>query len=219
MTIETLQFLRDLAQNNNREWFEKNKPTFEKVYKKEFTPFIQNLIDEIKKFNPEVNDLAKDSLFRIYKDVRFAKDKTPYKDHFSASIVKGGKKNVDYPGYYFQLGGGMLMIAGGAYMLEKDKLLKVRQYILNNQDAFMELINTPDFLSHFEYVRGDKNVRIDSEFKEIADKIPLILNKQFYVAAELDPTMAIEENGIKAIAKYCEVMKPFNDFLIEAAFL
>jgi uncharacterized protein (TIGR02453 family) len=219
MTTETLDFLLSLGQNNNREWFEKNKPTYEKVYKKEFTPFIQNLIDEVKKFDPSVNDLAKDSLFRIYRDVRFSKDKSPYKDYFSASISKGGKKNPDYPGYYLQLSGGMLMIGGGAYFLEKDKLFKARQHILTHQDTFLELIQEQNFITHFEAVKGEKNVRIEPEFKAIADKVPLIMNKQFYVMAELDPNLAIGQDAVKAVAKYCEVMKPFNDFFAEAAFV
>jgi uncharacterized protein (TIGR02453 family) len=219
MTILTLDFLRDLAQNNNRDWFEKNKKTYEAALKGEFTPFIQKLIDEIKKFEPEVNDLAKDSLFRIYRDARFSQDKTPYKTYFSAIIGKNGKKGMDYPGFYMQLEQGRLSIGGGAYFLEKDKLFKVRNHILQHQDEFLEIINDKNFIDHFEAVKGEKNVRIEADFKAISDKTPLILNKQFYVMAEIDPKTVLMENGIEIIINHCKAMQKFNHFLIAAAFV
>ncbi len=218
MTTLTLDFLRDLNQNNNKDWFEKNKKTYEKAYKGEFLIFIQRLIDEVKLFDPVVNDLAKDSLFRIYRDVRFSNDKTPYKPYFSAIISKGGRKGMDYPGYYIQLEQGSLSIGGGAYFLEKEPLLKARTYILNHQDEFLSIINDKNFIQHYESVKGEKNARLDANFKAIAAEVPLIFNKQFYVMAEIDPKIVLEENGIAQILNYCKAMKPFNDFFTKAVF-
>lgn len=218
MTTLTLDFLRDLNQNNNKDWFEKNKKAYEKAFKGEFSTFIQNLIHEVKKFDPSVNDLAKDSVFRIYRDVRFSNDKTPYKPYFSAIISKGGRKGMDYPGYYIQLEQGSLSIGGGAYFLEKEPLSKARNYILNHQEAFLEIINDENFIQHFEAVKGEKNVRLDAEFKAIAEKIPLIFNKQFYVMAEIDPKIVLADDATAQIASYCKAMKPFNDFFTAAVF-
>jgi uncharacterized protein (TIGR02453 family) len=215
ITQETLQFLLDLSQNNNKDWFEKNKKRYEYAMKKEFTPFVQAWITAVKTFDPAVNDLAKDSIFRIYRDTRFSNDKSPYKHYFSAVVSNGGKKSPDTPGYYLQLEGGCLMIGGGAYMLEKDKLFATREKIAAMPNDFMQIIENENFTSHFEALKGEKNVRIDPVFKDAAKAYPILLNKQFYVMASLDPSLIIQPNAIETVVTYCKAMKPLNDFLSE----
>ena len=123
-----LAFLNELAENNNREWFQANKPRYEEA-KKEFENFVGQLIGEISKFDPQIKTVeAKNCLFRIYNDIRFAKNKAPYKTNFGASIAKGGK-NGGYAGYYLHIENGASFVAGGVYMPQADKLKLIRKEI------------------------------------------------------------------------------------------
>ena len=112
----TLQFLTDLKANNNRDWFQANKPVYQEALEN-FTQFIDALIAEIVKFDPSIgHHTAKQCIFRIYRDVRFSKDKSPYKTHFGAHITSAAKKSEIHSraGYYIHIGPGEAMLAGGA---------------------------------------------------------------------------------------------------------
>ena len=142
----TLKFLRDLKKNNNKPWFDAHRGQYETA-KKDFEQFIREIITKHGKRDPDIKDLiAKNCLFRINRDIRFSKDKSPYKSNFGASISKGGKKS-SFAGYYFHCEPGNSFVGGGIWQPEPDKMKKVRQEIDYNWDEFKKLIGSKKFKS------------------------------------------------------------------------
>src|SRR6188768_1481751 len=137
----TLKFLKSLNKNNNKPWFEEHKVDYQDA-KADFESVVQQILDGLYKVEPELVGLqVKDCTFRIYKDVRFAKDKTPYKTNMGASFSPGGKK-TPRPGYYFHLEpGGNTFAGGGMWMPEAAVLKKVRQEIDYNFEEFQQIIS------------------------------------------------------------------------------
>ena len=148
-----LSFLEDLARNNNRDWFNDNKKAYQDALDT-FREFIGTILVGVSKTDPSVGSLeAKDTIFRIYKDVRFSKDKTPYKTHFGGWMAKGGRKSTD-AGYYFHLEPGNTFMAAGVWMPPKEQLTLIRQEIMYNPSEYFKIINEP--LISKAYERGGK---------------------------------------------------------------
>ena len=146
----TLKFLKDLKKNNNRPWFEVNRKRYE-LAKTDFLNFIQQVIDTYGKKDKSIASLkAKDCMFRINRDVRFSKDKSPYKTNFGASINKGGRKAMNTAGYYFHLEPGQLFIGGGIYQPMPPELNKVRQEVDYCFNEFKKIIGTKKFKSVYK---------------------------------------------------------------------
>ncbi len=151
----TLSFLEDLARNNNRDWFNDNKKAYQDALDT-FREFIGTILVGVSKTDPSVGNLeAKDTIFRIYKDVRFSKDKTPYKTHFGGWMAKGGRKSTD-AGYYFHLEPGNTFMAAGVWMPPKEQLTLIRQEIMYNPSEYFKIINDP--LISKAYERGGKSM-------------------------------------------------------------
>lgn len=144
-----IDFLKDLRENNNREWFNANKGRYQEGLEL-FRGFAGELIAGISAFDPALGNLeAKDTIFRIYKDVRFSKDKSPYKTHFGCWMTKGGRKSTD-AGYYFHMEPGNTFMAAGVWMPPKEQLNSIRQEILYDADSYLKLINSPRMKADFE---------------------------------------------------------------------
>ena len=139
---EILDFLRDLENNNNREWFNSNKDQYQKVLKK-WNTFCESLITEIGRFDEDIAPLTiKDCTYRIYRDTRFSKDKSPYKTHFGVFLAKGGKKSM-HAGYYFHIGTGYIqeyphvhMLASGNYCYDNRAVKILREDISDDWETF-----------------------------------------------------------------------------------
>ena len=143
----TIKFLKNLKKNNNKSWFEKNREIYETA-KADFANFIQEVINQHGKKDTSIKNLvAKDCLFRINRDVRFSKDKSPYKSNFGASINKGGRKALYSAGYYFQVQPGRNFAGGGIWMPEPNELKKIRQEIDYNFTDFKKIIGAKKFKS------------------------------------------------------------------------
>ncbi len=144
LQASTLKFLKDLKKNNNKPWFDAHRVAYESA-RKDFEGFVQSLIDGLSKKDPDVAGLtAKGCMFRINRDVRFSKDKSPYKTNFGAFLNKGGKKAMT-AGYYFHLEPGQIFIGGGLYMPMPPDLAKVRQEIDYNLKDFKKIIQSARF--------------------------------------------------------------------------
>ena len=131
----TLKFLKALKKNNNKPWFDAHRKEYEQA-KGDFTFFIQSVIDKHSKSDPTINSIsAKDCMFRINRDIRFSKDKSPYKTNMGAYINRGGKKSL-FGGYYFHCEPGQSFVGGGLWMPMPPELNKVRQEIDYNYAAF-----------------------------------------------------------------------------------
>jgi uncharacterized protein (TIGR02453 family) len=152
---QTLKFLSQLKKNNNKPWFDAHRAQYEAA-RIDFSNFIQLLIDALQKSDTTITGTtAKDSQFRINRDVRFSKDKRPYKDNFGAFIARGGKKSI-FAGYYFHLAPGNSFIGGGLWHPEPANLKKVRQEIDYNWDEFQSILKNKNFKKNFgDLYKGD----------------------------------------------------------------
>ena len=145
---QTLKFLSQLKKNNNKPWFDAHRAQYEAA-RIDFTNFIQLVIDALQKTDTTITGItAKDSQFRINRDIRFSKDKRPYKENFGAFIARGGKKSI-YAGYYFHLAPGNSFAGGGLWQPEPANLKKVRQEIDYNWEEFQSIVKNKNFKKTF----------------------------------------------------------------------
>lgn len=180
---KSLTFLKKLKNNNHRDWFEKNKAQYLEA-KEEFEGFIDELIMGLRKLDPEISaDLkARDCVFRIYKDVRFSKDKSPYKTNMGASINPGGKKSL-VAGYYFHLEPGGSFLAGGVYMPEPAMLQAIRQEIDYNPEPLNKILKSTAFKKYFKGLDEDDKLKtMPKGFEKDHPQADLLKNKHFVVS-------------------------------------
>lgn len=151
--LTVLNFIKELTENNNRDWFNANKGLYQESLEI-FREFAGRLITGISAFDPSVGNLdPKDTIFRIYKDVRFSKDKLPYKTQFGCWMAKGGRKSTD-AGYYFHLEPGKSFMAAGVWMPPKEQLNLIRQEIMYQPESYLELVKRLSMENYYE--RGGK---------------------------------------------------------------
>jgi uncharacterized protein (TIGR02453 family) len=209
------KFFIDLAPNNNKEWFDANRKRYEQSVKEPFEAFVAEVIKQVAKVDPKVNITPREAIFRINRDVRFSKDKAPYKSRMSAVVAAGGRKDHSTGGIYFELGPENVAFYGGQYMPEKEQLQGIREHIAANLARFKKLRTAKAFVDRFEGIQGERNKIVPKEFKEAALKEPLIANKQFYFMAELPPSTVSDPKLVQILLDHYKAMKPMNDFLAE----
>jgi uncharacterized protein (TIGR02453 family) len=213
----TIKFLQRLKKNNNRPWFEANRKSYEAA-KTDYSSLVDTLIAGIAKFDAPIGELkAKDCMFRINRDVRFSKDKSPYKTNMGASFSGGGKK-ADEAGYYFHCEPGASFVGGGIYMPQAPTLAKIRQEIDYNFDAFKKITDNKSFKKYFPkgLEVSDMLSRPPKGYDESNPAIHYLKMKSFFVSAPFADTALVEKNTSKEIIKAFEVMKPLIDFLNHA---
>lgn len=215
-TTDFIDFFRELSQNNNKKWFDLNRKRYEESVKAPFYSFVESLIEKIQADDKEINITPAEPIFRINRDIRFSKDKTPYKTFMSALISRRGKKDKGFPGFFFSMGGENIRIYGGAHSLEKDRLYRIRKHISEHLDTFSNLLNDPLFKEKYGKIHGDKNKRIPAEFHEAAISQPLLFNKSFYYYATLGAKQILNPNLIDIFLDYYFAAKPMREFLIRA---
>jgi uncharacterized protein (TIGR02453 family) len=211
-----IDFFKELEENNNREWFTENKERYEKSVKIPFEHFVQDMIYRIHEVDENLMLTPKEAIFRIYRDIRFSKDKTPYKTHVSAVISNGGRKNFDDPGVYIEIGADYLRFYGGLYQLDKNQIEKVRRFIASNLQEFEKLLTNKNFKKYFLTVRGESNKRIPKEFLNAYEQQPLIANKQFYYFTELSGDKITTKNLPQMLMKFYLAAEPMSSFLSRA---
>lgn len=215
-TKDFLAFFKELSTNNHKEWFHDNKKRYESSVKNPFTAFLNDLFDEIKKYDKEFNTEPKNCIARINRDIRFAKDKTPYNTHYTAFASRGGKKNKDIPGIFLRFSPEETAIMGGCYMPPKEQLQAIRKMISANIPQFRKLIEDKDFVAKFGGIVGDEHKRIPVAFQEAYRKEPLIAKKQFYYVAQRAPELILRKDLLAEIMSYWHTARPINDYLTKA---
>lgn len=207
-----LSFLSDLKKNNNREWFAANKPVYQKALK-EYEKVIQYLIDHLGKVEEGIGELKpKDCIFRIYRDVRFSKDKSPYKPNFGAAVSPGGKKSP-FALYYLHLEDENSFLAGGIYMPPADILANVRQEIDYNAEEFGSIIFAPDFVKFFGKLDGEKLKRAPKGYSPDAENIEWLKHKSYLAMHHVSNQKIMESSFPKEMISIYLAMKPLNDFI------
>lgn len=208
-----IDFFIELASNNNKDWFDANRVRYEKNVRDPFKDFVQHIIDLIAKKQPEFKDvLAKDCIFRINRDIRFSKDKTPYKMMVSAVVAPEGKKSKAVNGVYFELSPEHVRVYGGIYEIDKVDLYTVREGIVANCKEFQKAYNHPQFKKVFGKILGETNKVLPKEFKEAAEIEPLIFNKQWYFYAQFESDLILSDKLDTTILECFEAGKPVENF-------
>jgi len=212
---ETLNFLSTLEINNNREWFNENKQLYLQA-KENVENVVNEIISGVSEFDKSVERLeAKNCIFRIYKDTRFSKDKTPYKTNIGASLVEKGPKTLNHAGYYVHLEPGKSFLAGGVYMTEPKNLKAIREKISSEGKDFLKILNKKSFKDHLE-LRGDRLIKVPQGFDKENPMGDYLKFKQFTVFHPLSDAAVLDENFVKNTVKVFKEIYPFNQFLNDA---
>jgi uncharacterized protein (TIGR02453 family) len=214
----TLRFLKDLKKNNNKSWFDANRKAYEAA-KTDFANFVDAVIEKHAKKDPSIIHLkAKDCMFRINRDVRFSKDKSPYKTNMGASINSGGKKSMT-AGYYFHLQpGGESFTGGGLYMAMPDQLKNIRQEIDYNWKEFQKIIGSKQFKTIYGdlYMGNDmKLVRPPKGYEAENPAIEYVKLKSWIGFHKLSDADLTSKDLLKKTTTSFEALKPLLDFLNE----
>ena len=212
---QTLNFLSTLEINNNREWFNENKPLYLEA-KANFENVVNEIIAEVAEFDESVERLKdKNCIFRIYKDTRFSKDKTPYKTNIGASLVEKGPKTLNHAGYYIHLENEKSFLAGGVYMTEPKNLKAIREAISSDGETFLKILNKKTFKDVLE-LQGTKLVKVPQGFDKENPMGDYLKFKQFTVFHSLSDEEVLDKNFVKNTVKVLKEIYPFNRFLNEA---
>lgn len=213
MQTATIKFLKNLAANNNKPWFDENRKVYESA-KVDFEGFVGRLMKQMVPLEPTLEgQKEKDAIFRIFRDVRFSKDKTPYKAHFGAFISRGGRK---YPGagYYIHIEpGGKSFAGGGLWMPEPGLLKAVRQEIDYNFDEFSGIVGDKTFKKIFRQLNGEQLKTLPQGYSADNPAIDYLKMKSFTVGHELSDKDIAGENFESDCVKIFAAMKSFIDFL------
>ena len=212
----TLDFLTDLAQNNHKDWMDANKKRYQEA-KAEVIDLVDQVIQKSVAFAPELSGLeAKKALFRINRDIRFSKNKDPYKTNFGASIVHGGRKSGN-PGFYIHLMPGSNFVGGGVYQPSADILQKVRQEIDYNGKELMAILNNADFRKTYGEPYGEDKLKTAPRGYSVDhEHIELLQLKHYVFMRSATDKEVTGSNFVDRVVKSFEVLQPFNEFLRRA---
>ena len=209
----TITFLRNIKKNNNKDWFDKNKERY-LLAKDNVAAVIDSLLPKLCTFEKKFTGLtSKDCLFRIYRDVRFSKDKRPYKINIGAGINIGGKKAMN-AGYYLHIEPGKSFLAGGIWMPPGDVVKKIRQEIDYNGKKINKILSQKDFKKYYGTLDEEYKLKTSPKgYDKNHPDIELLRHNSFIVWHKYTDKEITNKNFIKELTKGSKIMKPFLDFL------
>ena len=212
-----ITFFKQLKRNNNREWFEKHRDTYEHSVKEPMRSFVAALQPHFARFAPEFDLNPKRSIFRIYRDIRFSADKTPYKTHVAAHFVlRGRPKGFLGSGYYFHVEPGEVFIGGGIYIPDGDQLKKIRRAIAGRGEEFLSIVNNRRFKKMFAPFEWSQLRRIPKGFEETHPMAEWLKYKQFFVGVSWPESRCYRPALVGDVAGICEDAAPLVRFLNSA---
>ncbi|TDQ76034.1 DUF2461 domain-containing protein [Sphingobacterium yanglingense] len=215
ISTSTFEFLANLSQNNNREWFQEHKVSYEAALQN-VKAFVEELIVELSRFDPQINtDInASKCMFRIYRDVRFSKDKSPYKSWLAAGISIDGRK-LDGPEYYIHIEPNNSFIAAGYWRPKKEHLDAIRQEIDYNAEAFREVLKTGQWAVE-DLSTEDKLSRPPAGYNADDPQIEILKLKSFIIHQPLSNKELADADAMKTIINICKRIYPLKKFIQEA---
>ncbi|MBA9076478.1 DUF2461 domain-containing protein [Rufibacter quisquiliarum] len=210
----TLDFIRDLRLNNQREWFEKNRSRYEAA-RQDFISFLATLLEGAVSFEPALEgQQPKDLLFRIYRDVRFSNDKRPYKDHICAYMAEGGRKTIN-PGFYLHISPeNQSFLAGGVWMPPAPELKAIRQEIDYNLKELEGLLHNPAFKKYFNGLQGEKLKTTPKGYDSDNPAIELLRHKSWNASHFFPDKVVTSDQFYDECLAAMEALKPINDFFL-----
>jgi uncharacterized protein (TIGR02453 family) len=210
-----LSFLKELSANNSKEWFDENRKTYDSL-RKEWLQFAATAIAEVGKFDEKIALLEpKQCIFRINRDIRFSKNKSPYKTNFGLSLNSGGKKE-DFCGYYLHVEPGNSFIAGGSYMPMPPKLAAIRQEIDYNAAEFLAIVEHKTFKSSFGQLSGEALQRPPKGYEASNPMIGYLKHKSFIAEYKLSDKDLLKANFLEEMSENFKTMSPLINFIKRA---
>lgn len=212
ITKITLAFLKAVKENNNVEWMNKNRDLYH-MERDNFFDFAKKLIEATQKIDKNLGELSvKECTFRFNKDIRFTKDKSPYKWNFGVIIREEGKHGIG-AGYYVHIEPGECFIWWWMYMPPAPTLQRVRNHIAKHYKQLEKIISTPAFKKTFGSLQGDELVNIPRWFDKNHKAAKFLKMKSFYIGHTLSDKKVLQEGFIEYCISVFKVLKPLNDFL------
>lgn len=211
---KVLEFIGELVQNNNREWFAGNKDRYDAT-RSYFETISTELIREIAKFDADITHVeAKDCVFRIYRDIRFSHDKTPYKNHFGVFIAAAGGRKSVRGGYYLHLEPSKSFVATGVWCPPPPLLKALRETVYENIDELNTIIQNPEFTKWFNgFYDDDKLKSVPRGFPADFEQAELLKLKHYMVEYTLPDSILKSENFVQDVAAIFKAASPLNTFL------
>jgi uncharacterized protein (TIGR02453 family) len=210
-----MTFLGKLAKHNDRTWFEAHRPEYEEA-RLSFLSFVQELIDGLNRFEDMRGVTPKDCVMRIYRDVRFSKDKSPYKTGLGASIGPGGRKSYGFQYYLHLEPGGHSMVAGGLHEPEAAQLNAFRATIGRDARPFKAIVGAKTFRQYFGEVSGERLKTAPQGYDRTHPEIDLLQLKEVVAVHKLADDVVVAPGLSAHVIKVCAAMKPFLEYLREA---
>ena len=209
---KVLTFIRELANHNNREWFAQHKDDYEGA-KALFEQMVQDAILRISTFDKSVEMLQpKDCTYRIYRDIRFSEDKSPYKRHMGAYICARGKQSL-HGGYYIHLQPEECLLAGGCYYFPPKLLQLVRHTIIDNIDEYRAIVDSPDFKKYYPIIGEERLIGAPKGFKKDNPYLKYIQPKQYDTMYAVPDEFFCSPNWLDNLEKVFRPLKKFLDFI------
>ena len=208
---EGLAFFSALQRNNRREWFQPRKAIFEEKLKQPMRELVGAVNTAMRRFAPEYATDPDKAIYRIYRDTRFSKDKTPYKDHIAASFSRRGDKAG--AGFYFAVSHKEVAIGGGLYMPEAEALLAIRQHLAERHEEFRKIVGARAVRRLFVEVQGEQLTRVPKGYCSDHPAADLLRLKQYLLYVELPPDLATTPAICTEVVQHFRAMTPFVEFL------
>ncbi|WP_372801802.1 DUF2461 domain-containing protein [Lutibacter sp.] len=204
----TLEFLSRLKEHNNRDWFNEHKPKFQ-IEQNKVKQFYNSIMEQLKTHD----DIEQLKMYRVYRDVRFSKDKTPYKPHFAGSFSRATKKLRG--GYYLRIRPGESFLAGGFWQPNKEDLLRIRKEFEMDSQEIREIMNDKNFRNFFGKLQGDSLKTAPRGFDKSHPDLDLIRMKQFIVVRNFSDEEVLASNFLEEIDQSYKAMRPYFNYMSE----
>lgn len=216
LTDSTFDFLAQLSQNNNKEWFTEHQNDYEKA-KDQIIKLTNQILPLAAGIEPALSgQTAKDCMYRIYRDLRFSKDKTPYKDHIGVYVCAYGKKTMQ-AGYYLHIAdANNCFVGGGSYLLNTAMLAAIRQEIDYHTDEFLQIVTNPDFLNYFGKIQGESLKTKPKKYDYTHPAFDYLVKKNLWASSPISSAELKSKDAAEHVAKRFKLLKPLNDFLNRA---
>jgi uncharacterized protein (TIGR02453 family) len=210
---EGIAFLRSLAKNNNREWFQERKPVFDRSVKAPMEQMVEAINAQLVKFAPLYITEPKKAVYRIYRDTRFSKDKTPYKTHIAASLTRAGMEKHISAGYYFSVAADQIEVAGGIYMPGPDQLRLIREHLSDNHAELLKILENKSLRQLMGELYGEKMTRMPKGFAPDHPAGGYLRCKHWVLYdTRLDPALATTPKLVTEIVSRFKAMTSFVEF-------
>lgn len=207
-----IEFLSELRDNNNREWFHAHKERYD-MLRVAFITDVEKLLSLIASYDDELRGFrTEDCIYRIYRDIRFSPDKTPYKTFFSAYMARGGKKSPR-SGYYLHIEPGNVSLCGGIWCPETKLIRALRQAIYDNLDEWKSIVEDPDFVEIYPHFVGETLKIVPREFPKEGEHVEWVKRKDYTVWGNVPDDFITQSDWVEQVAQKFKRLKPMNDFL------